>query len=158
MKKRRHLWAPRVIRCTGVSGGQLGLDLLTFLFFTRLSQKRQTSLTPSSPPPTTAPLSPPVAPRPLSECHLANKTPVHMEPEQKKKKILPSSHSHCGCQALPRPQRGGERGKRKKTRGLSALFHTISEGRELLTSDQRGYHGKHGRRPNRGTQPLCVCV
>lgn len=57
-EKKRHLWAPRVIRCTGVSRGHLGLDLLTSLFFTRLSQKHQTSLTPSSPPPCRPALAP----------------------------------------------------------------------------------------------------
>lgn len=38
---------------------------------------------------------PPAVPRPLSECHLANKTPVHTEPEQKKQKrpFHPRTHT-----------------------------------------------------------------
>lgn len=44
-----------------------------------------------------------------------------------------------------------------KTR-LSAFFYFISKGRELLTPDQRGYHSKHGRHPNRDTHPVCACV
>lgn len=44
-----------------------------------------------------------------------------------------------------------------KTR-LSHFFYSISKGRELLTPDQREYHSKHGRYPNRDTHPVCECV
>lgn len=44
-----------------------------------------------------------------------------------------------------------------KTR-LSAFFYFISEGRELLTPDQRGYHSKHGRDPNCVHVCVCLCV
>lgn len=74
----------------------------------------------------------------------------------KKKKVLPSRRSHCGCQALPRPQPGENKRRRKRSGGLSALLSAISEGRELLTPDQRGYHGKHGRRPDPAAQAASV--
>lgn len=59
-------------------------------------------------PPATAPLSPPVVPRPLSECHLANKTPVHMEPEQKKRSFHRRAHTAAvkRCHGLSEEEKG----------------------------------------------------
>jgi len=106
-------------------------------------QKLQTSLIWW--PPRTTP-SPPVL-QPLSKCHLANKTPVHTEPEQN---TASSIHTVKRSQrALPPSQ---------KLCCLISFFYL--RGRELLTPDQRGYHSKHGRDPSPDIHPVCVweCV
>lgn len=116
----RHYWflSPCVILCLGCRQRSLGLDLLTPLFLSP-PQKHQTSLIWLPPPPPLTPplpslfslsllpasLLPPVL-QPLSKCHLANKTPVHTEPEQNTASSIHTAtvkHSNKRCHLLKNP-------------------------------------------------------
>lgn len=140
-----HYWFhfARVILRLDVSRGQSVLTRWTSVLHesTKTSGVTQTM---ASPPP------PPV-PQPLSKCHLANKTPVHTEPEQNTASSVHTATVKHSQQTLPPPE--------KHACLVSfSLFFLIIGGRELLTPDQRGYHSKHGRDPNPETHPVCVCV
>lgn len=139
-----HYWFhfARVILCLDVSRGQSVLTRWTSVLHesTKTSDVTQTM---ASPPP------PPV-PQPLSKCHLANKMPVHTEPEQNTASSVHTATVKHSQQTLPPPEK-----------------HACLVSFSLFFFNYRGQRTSHPRSKGVSQQtwqrsqswnPSCVCV
>lgn len=117
-------------------------------FFNR-PQKLQTSLIrspPTTPPPLPPSLLPPVL-QPLSKCHLANKTPVHTEPEQNTASSIHTAtvkHSNKCCHLFKNP-------------AVSFLFFLLSGAKNFSPQIKEGIIANMAEIPTL-IPILCACV